>query len=103
MTYESWRISFQSSEAAARSAYKEVEALRRQLEYRNSDPFGYFKAEPFGWTDCSENDEGAVALYEHPTNVDELLTAVKEVIRISDRKHDAWDKAKVLIEKMESK
>jgi hypothetical protein len=31
-----------------------------------SEPFGYFKAEPFGWTDCAETDEGAVALYEHP-------------------------------------
>lgn len=31
-----------------------------------TEPFGYFKAEPFGWTDCAETDEGAVALYEHP-------------------------------------
>ena len=30
------------------------------------DPFGHFKAEPFGWTDCAETDEGAVALYEAP-------------------------------------
>jgi hypothetical protein len=30
------------------------------------EPFGYFKAEPFGWTDCAETDEGAIALYEHP-------------------------------------
>lgn len=30
------------------------------------EPFGYFRAEPFGWTDCSEDDEGAIALYEHP-------------------------------------
>jgi hypothetical protein len=30
------------------------------------EPFGYFKAEPFGWIDCAERDEGAVALYEHP-------------------------------------
>jgi len=31
------------------------------------EPFGYFRAEPFGWTDCAETDEGAMALYEHPT------------------------------------
>lgn len=31
-----------------------------------SEPFGYFKAEPFGWTDCAETDDGAVALYQHP-------------------------------------
>ena len=30
------------------------------------EPFGYFKAEPFGWTDCAESDEGAIALYEAP-------------------------------------
>ena len=30
------------------------------------EPFGYFKAEPFGWTDCAEDDEGAVALYDAP-------------------------------------
>lgn len=30
------------------------------------EPFGYFKAEPFGWTDCASTDEGAIALYEHP-------------------------------------
>jgi hypothetical protein len=31
-----------------------------------TEPFGYFKAEPFGWTDCAETDEGAVALYSAP-------------------------------------
>ena len=31
-----------------------------------SEPFGYFKAQPFGWTDCAEGDDGAVALYERP-------------------------------------
>ncbi len=30
------------------------------------EPFGYFKAEPFGWRDCAETDEGAIALYEAP-------------------------------------
>lgn len=30
------------------------------------EPFGYFKAEPFGWTDCSPTDEGAIPLYERP-------------------------------------
>lgn len=32
MSYESWRISFQSSEQAARAAYAEVEALRAEIE-----------------------------------------------------------------------
>lgn len=29
-------------------------------------PFGYFRADPFGWTDCAESDEGAKPLYEKP-------------------------------------
>jgi hypothetical protein len=31
-----------------------------------SEPFGYFRPEPFGWTDCDKSDEGAIPLYEHP-------------------------------------
>jgi hypothetical protein len=34
------------------------------------EPFGYFRAEPFGWTNCAETDEGAIALYEHPAAKD---------------------------------
>jgi len=30
------------------------------------EPFGYFKAEPFGWTDCAETDDGAIALFDAP-------------------------------------
>ena len=30
------------------------------------EPFGYFRAEPFGWTDCAESDEDAVPLYAAP-------------------------------------
>ena len=41
--------------------------LSTQLTPAQQEPFGYFKAEPFGWTDCAETDEGAVALYEHPS------------------------------------
>jgi hypothetical protein len=29
-----------------------------------TEPFGYFRATPFGWEDCSDEDEGAKALYE---------------------------------------
>ena len=28
------------------------------------EPFGFFKAEPFGWTDCAETDEGAQPLFD---------------------------------------
>ena len=33
---------------------------------RKPEPFGYFKAEPFGWRDCAETDDGAIALYDAP-------------------------------------
>jgi hypothetical protein len=30
------------------------------------EPFGYFRADAFCWTDCAETDENAKALYEYP-------------------------------------
>ena len=38
----------------------------KMVEQPQQEPFGYFRAEPFGWTDCAETDDGAVALYERP-------------------------------------
>jgi hypothetical protein len=39
--------------------------LQRAIEKLDKqEPFGYFKAEPFGWTDCAETDENAKELYE---------------------------------------
>jgi len=35
MSYESWRISFQSSEAAARSAYKDAKDLQERLALKD--------------------------------------------------------------------
>ena len=37
----------------------------------SAEPFGYFKAEPFGWTDCAETDDGAIALYTAPPAPDQ--------------------------------
>ena len=34
-------------------------------EIKEDKPFGYFRAEPFGWTDCAPTDEGAIPLYFH--------------------------------------
>jgi hypothetical protein len=42
------------------------QAKRKMAADKLQEPFGYFKAEPFGWTDCAETDEGARALYEAP-------------------------------------
>jgi hypothetical protein len=41
----------------------ELRAFLAQYVLCELEPFGYFKAEPFGWTDCAETDEGAMALY----------------------------------------
>lgn len=50
-----------------RDAGNDMAALLQELiDAPEPEPFGYFKAEPFGWTDCSETDEGAIALYTAP-------------------------------------
>ena len=51
------------------------------------EPFGYFKAEPFGWTDCAETDDGAIALFDAPpapSVPDMRLTGQWESSRIAD-------------------
>ena len=30
------------------------------------EPFGYFRVDALGWSDCAATDEGAIALYERP-------------------------------------
>ena len=44
------------------------------------EPFGYFKAEPFGWRDCAETDEGAIALYEAPQQQADALEAAVDML-----------------------
>ena len=40
--------------------------LQELIDAPTPEPFGYFKAEPFGWTDCAETDDGAIALFDVP-------------------------------------
>ena len=40
--------------------------LQELVDAPEPEPFGYFKAEPFGWTDCAETDDGSIALYTAP-------------------------------------
>ena len=47
------------------------------------EPFGYFRTEPFGWTDCAETDEGAVALYDQET-VNALQERCDELLKQRD-------------------
>ena len=51
---------------------------KKMVEQPQQEPFGYFRAEPFGWTDCAETDDGAVALYEHPPAQRKALT-IREI------------------------
>ena len=50
------------------------------------EPFGYFRAEPFGWTDCAETDEGAQPLWENAAMCaiekqrDEILAALESIV-----------------------
>ena len=49
-----------------------------------AEPFGYFRAEPMGWTDCAATDEGASALYERPAapaapDVDSLAQCIRQI------------------------
>jgi hypothetical protein len=58
-------------EGNGKTLVSELEAVTRAFaglpeQQGQDEPFGYFKAEPFGWTDCAATDEGAVALYERP-------------------------------------
>ena len=61
-----------------------INACKEALEQPAQDLFGYFKAEPFGWTDCGEDDEGAIALYEKPaqaeTDKEKILNNLKNAI-----------------------
>ena len=43
-----------------------ITAIQEAVEQPAQEPFGYFRLEPFGWTDCAETDEAARALYEAP-------------------------------------
>lgn len=40
--------------------------------------FGYFKPTPFEWADCTEDEEGAIPLYDQET-VDKLLARIRDL------------------------
>ena len=55
------------------------------------EPFGHFKAEAFGWTDCAETDEGAQPLYDQAV-MDELgerLMVSDYALKDAERQRDA--------------
>lgn len=54
----------------------------RPAQQSESEPFGYFRALPFGWEQCSETDEGAVALYERPQSAQQAVPMTEPVQRL---------------------
>jgi hypothetical protein len=59
-----------------------------QPEIKDDKPFGYFRAEPFGWTDCAPTDEGAIPLYTHPPRQCRGLTE-EEVFHVENNVPDS--------------
>lgn len=51
-----------------------------------AEPFGYFRPEPFGWTDCAKDDDGAIALYETPPQRKPLSD--EEILKVYDDMFD---------------
>lgn len=60
------------------------------------EPFGFFRAEPFGWTDCSETDEGATQLFDKDT-VDYLVKRRDELQAAVELAYDHLDMASLEI------
>jgi hypothetical protein len=58
-------------------------------ESHKPEPFGYFRAQPFGWEDCAATDEGARALYDEDAlrtqaaRIAELEAEVNEQARLN--------------------
>jgi len=61
---------------------EEMDAAKRIEAEQQAEPFGYFKAEPFGWTDCAETDEGAVALYERPNQPAQQPLTDEQIVQV---------------------
>ena len=95
MTQEALKLAVQLRDTASgywtENEIPIIEKLIELLAQPEQEPFGYFKAEPFGWTDCAETDEGAVALYTTPpqrkplTDVIQAAQSVLEWIEIQHR------------------
>jgi hypothetical protein len=59
------------------------------------EPFGYFRPDPFGWTDCAKEAEGARPLYDLET-VDKLqaeIDATRNALRLAVRRYVVDDQA----------
>jgi hypothetical protein len=107
MTQEALKLVLQTlelSKETMESARKQIDelkaenkALKEALAQPQQEPFGYFKAEPFGWTDCAETDEGAIALYEAPSQRTWVgLTDEERIDILVDAVHTKWDDQEII-------
>ena len=62
--------------SAQEQALEAIRAMAAQPT-AEQEPFGYFRAEPFGWTDCSPDAENAVPLYAAPQPARQPLTSAQ--------------------------
>ena len=96
-----WHSSNDSSQREYQAAELMAALLQELVDAPEAEPFGYFKSEPFGWTDCAETDDGAIALYTAPpvpSVPDGWIRAIDEAmvvhhIGIADRA-DSYEVAK---------
>lgn len=63
---QKWHSRNDDSPREYQSAELMTALLQELVDAPEPEPFGYFKDEPFGWTDCAETDDGAIALYTAP-------------------------------------
>ena len=66
MTQEALKLALEFIENSECGTADLEACIKEALAQPEQEPFGYFKAEPFGWTDCAESDVGAIALYQTP-------------------------------------
>ena len=86
-----------------RSMRKALGAATPSPAPARGEPFGYFRSEPFGWTDCSEDADGAIALYEHPAKPAQEVGLTDEEIEAIAKKHmstvgDHWSNEEAIRE-----
>jgi len=66
--FEHWVETVEATQGCAisRNAVADAASIIKPEIKDDKEPFGYFRAEPFGWTDCAPTDEGAIPLYDKP-------------------------------------
>ena len=75
-----------------------AEELEQNLtdHHNKPEPFGYFKADPFGWTDCAETEEGAQPLYDQ-ASINDLLLELDAVTKQRDQLVETLEKLRNMI------